>query len=100
MRRVPSVPAERPSTAMSYLMSTWLSTQPEAARTRVLAMPPGELRTTALRQVATNSIHSSDPRTTRWISDLPPADRTVVRQMIDIAQIPPERRTALLEALK
>ena len=94
------MPAEHQSTAMTYLMSTWLSTQPEAARTRVLAMPPGELRTTALRQVATNSIHSSDPRTPGWMGNLPPADRTVVREVIDKAQIPDARRTALLGALR
>lgn len=95
-----TVPAEHQSTAMSYLMSTWLSTQPEAARTHVLAMPPGELRTIALRQVATNSIHSADPRTPDWMGKLQATDRKVVRQMIDIAQIPDARRTALLEALK
>ena len=94
------VPAEHQRIAMSYLMSTWLSTQPEAARTHVLAMPPGDLRTMALRQVATNSIHSSDPRTPGWMGNLPPADRTVVREMIDKAQIPDARRTALLGALR
>ncbi|MFN0125378.1 MAG: hypothetical protein ACKV19_01680 [Verrucomicrobiales bacterium] len=95
-----TVPAEHLSTALSYVMSAWLGSQPEAARTHVLAMPPGEPRNMALRHVATNSIHSSDPRTPDWIGKLPAADRTVVRQMIDIAQIPAARRTALLEALK